>query len=197
MWKHCIRKSAPKFNTTKITASCRSPFDRGGSFASPSFQTNKMMDISWLINKIYVSGQVTGHRGESPVTGEFPSQRPVTQSFDVFFNLRLNKRLSKKSRHRWFDLSWSYFKTRIRNHNIFVTGIYKLRSVQNTGTCYPGQGWFVRNLGWGLGSMSRYSAQILICFIAYIFLIFSSLCGFGWGLCRTASMHSALCHCPL
>ena len=50
----------------------------------------------------------------------------------------------------------------------------------------------------GLGSMSRYSAQILICFIAYIFLIFFSfLCGFGWELCRTASMHSALCHCPL
>ena len=45
----------------------------------------------------------------------------------------------------------------------------------------------------GLGSMSRYSAQILICFIAYIFL-FSFLCGFGWELCRTASMHSALCH---
>ena len=50
----------------------------------------------------------------------------------------------------------------------------------------------------GLGSMSRYSAQILICFIAYIFLFFFSfLCGFGWELCRTASMHSALCHCPL
>ena len=29
------------------------------------------------------------------------------------------------------------------------TSLYKLRSVQNTGTCYPGQGWFVRNLGWG------------------------------------------------
>ena len=27
----------------------------------------------------------------SPVTGEFPSQRPVTRSFDVFFDLRLNK----------------------------------------------------------------------------------------------------------
>ena len=50
----------------------------------------------------------------------------------------------------------------------------------------------------GLGSMSRYSAQILICFIAYIFLKkISFLCGFGWELCRTASMHSALCHCPL
>ena len=30
--------------------------------------------------------------GNSPVTGEFPSQRSVTQSFDVFFDLRLNKR---------------------------------------------------------------------------------------------------------
>ena len=49
----------------------------------------------------------------------------------------------------------------------------------------------------GLGSMSRYSAQIIICFIAYIFLFFSFLCGFGWELCKTASMHSALCHCPL
>ena len=33
----------------------------------------------------------------SSVTGEFPSQRPVTQSFDVFFDLHLNKRLSKQS----------------------------------------------------------------------------------------------------
>ena len=28
--------------------------------------------------------------GNSPVTGEFPSQRPVTRSLDVFFDLRLN-----------------------------------------------------------------------------------------------------------
>ena len=32
--------------------------------------------------------------GNSPVTGEFPAQRPVTRRFDVFFDLRLNKRLS-------------------------------------------------------------------------------------------------------
>ena len=31
------------------------------------------------------------------------SQRPVTQSFDVFFVLRLNKRLSKQSRRRGFE----------------------------------------------------------------------------------------------
>ena len=30
--------------------------------------------------------------GNSPVPGEFPTQRPVTRSFDVFFDLRLNKR---------------------------------------------------------------------------------------------------------
>ena len=63
--------------------------------------------------------------------------------------------------------------------------------MQNTGTFYPGQSCFVRNLGWGripsvpdksnrnLGSIS-YSAQILICFIAYIFYFLkSSLGGVG------------------
>ena len=41
--------------------------------------------------------------GNSPVTGEFPSQRPVTRSFDIFFDLRLNKRLNKQSRRQWFE----------------------------------------------------------------------------------------------
>ena len=34
--------------------------------------------------------------GNPPITEGFPSQRPVTRSLDVFFDLRLNKRLSKK-----------------------------------------------------------------------------------------------------
>ena len=34
--------------------------------------------------------------GNSPVPGEFHAQRPVTRSFDVTFDLRLNKRLSKQ-----------------------------------------------------------------------------------------------------
>ena len=37
--------------------------------------------------------------------GEFSTQRPVTQSFDVFCDLRLNKRLSEQSRRRWFETS--------------------------------------------------------------------------------------------
>ena len=44
--------------------------------------------------------RVTGHLcGEF----EFPIQRPVTRSFDVFFDLRLNKRLSKQWWGWWFE----------------------------------------------------------------------------------------------
>ena len=41
--------------------------------------------------------------GNSQVTSEFPAQRPVVWSFDVFFNLRLNKRLNKQSGGWWFE----------------------------------------------------------------------------------------------
>ena len=41
--------------------------------------------------------------GNSPVPGEFPTQRPVTRSFNVFFDLRLNKRLSKQSWGWWSE----------------------------------------------------------------------------------------------
>ena len=40
----------------------------------------------------------------SPVTGEFPSQRPVAQSFEVFFDLLQNKGMCKESRRRWFEM---------------------------------------------------------------------------------------------
>ena len=40
----------------------------------------------------------------SPVPGEFSAPRPVTRSFDVFFDLNLNKWLSKQSRGWWFEM---------------------------------------------------------------------------------------------
>ena len=43
--------------------------------------------------------------GEFTGPGEFPAQRPVTRSFDVFFDLRLNKRLSKQPWGWWFETS--------------------------------------------------------------------------------------------
>ena len=42
-------------------------------------------------------------RGNSPVTDEFPARRPVTRSFNVFFYLRPNKRLSKQWWGWWFE----------------------------------------------------------------------------------------------
>ena len=50
-----------------------------------------------------ISALLTLCEGNSSVTGEFPSQRPVTRSFDVFFDLRLNKRLSKQSWGWWYE----------------------------------------------------------------------------------------------
>ena len=49
--------------------------------------------------------------GEFTGPGEFPAQRPVTRSFDVFFDLRPNKRLSKQPWGWWFEtLSWSLWR---------------------------------------------------------------------------------------
>ena len=41
--------------------------------------------------------------GEFTGPGELPTRRPVTRSFDVFFDLRLNKRLSKQPWGWWFE----------------------------------------------------------------------------------------------
>ena len=53
--------------------------------------------------------------GNSPVPvtgpGEFPAQRPVTRSCDVFFDLTLNNRLSKQPRRWWFETPpWSLWR---------------------------------------------------------------------------------------
>ena len=51
--------------------------------------------------------RVTGVTGP----GDFPTQRPVTWGFDVFFDLRLNKRLSKQPWGWWFETpSWSLWR---------------------------------------------------------------------------------------
>ena len=49
--------------------------------------------------------------GEFTGPGEFPTQRPVTRSFDVFFDLGLNKRLSNQPWGWWFETpSWSLWR---------------------------------------------------------------------------------------
>ena len=56
--------------------------------------------------------RVTGPMcGEFTGPGDFPAQRPATRSFDVFFDLRLYKRLSKQRWGWWFETtSWSLWR---------------------------------------------------------------------------------------
>ena len=60
--------------------------------------------------------------GEFTGPGEFPSQRPVTRSFDVFFDQRMYKSLSKQPWGRWFETpSWSLWRhcnQYTKNYNI-------------------------------------------------------------------------------
>ena len=71
----------------------------GYHFADDNFKLILFMMTSSNGNTFRATGRMCGN---SPVTGDFPSQRPVTRSFDVLFDLRLNKQLSKQSRRRWF-----------------------------------------------------------------------------------------------
>ena len=75
--------------------------------------------------------------GNLPVTGEFPAQRPVMRSFDVFFHLHLNKQLSKQSWGWWFETSshplWCHCneteetnKTSLCNHVCNINKLSKL-----------------------------------------------------------------------
>ena len=65
---------------------------------------NRMLHTSWWRHHMETfSALLSLCAGNSTVTGEFPIQRPVTRSFDIFFDLRLNKRLSKQSWGWWFD----------------------------------------------------------------------------------------------
>ena len=53
--------------------------------------------------------------GNSLVPGEFPTQRPVTRSFNVFLDLRLNKPLSKQLWGWWFES----LSRPLRHRNVF------------------------------------------------------------------------------
>ena len=59
--------------------------------------TQRANDVAWWRHQMETfSALLAICAGNSPVTGEFPAQRPMTRSFDVFFYQRLNKRSSKQ-----------------------------------------------------------------------------------------------------
>ena len=84
--------------------------------------------LSWRHHQMETfSALVDLGAANSPVTGEFPSQRPVARIFDVYSNLHLNTRLSEKPRHR--DLK----RHRVQNDvtvkwTFFFFNLYKVRA---------------------------------------------------------------------
>ena len=73
-------------------------------FGQDIWTTVHAMENSWWRHQMETfSALLAICAGNSLVTGEFPAQRPVTRSFDVFFYLRLNKPLSKQWSGWWFE----------------------------------------------------------------------------------------------
>ena len=67
----------------------------GQSRDCPNASKLSMKDTWWRHQMETFFASMSICAGNSSVTSEFPAQRPVTRSFDAFFDMRLNKRLSK------------------------------------------------------------------------------------------------------
>ena len=60
----------------------------------------------WRHQTETLSALLVLREGNPSVTGGFPSQRPVTRTFDVFFGVHPDKRLRKQTRCWWFETPW-------------------------------------------------------------------------------------------
>ena len=95
VWGNCARDTAPKYHHRVAR--------QIGTRPSATTMLTRLWLYSWWRHQMETfSALLALCAGNSPVTGEFPSQRPVTRSFDVFFDLGLNQPLSKQSR------GWSF-----------------------------------------------------------------------------------------
>ena len=99
------RPLATRYKTSTI-ARCFTPqailkADHRPDFKCTKYTPDKVLSLCMMTSSF--SALLAICAGNSPVTGEFPTQRPVRRSFDVFFDLCLNKQLSTQSRGWWFE----------------------------------------------------------------------------------------------
>ena len=102
--------------------------------------------------------------GNSPVPGEFPTQRPVTRSFGVFFDLRLNKRLSKQAWCWWFLTPsrplWCH-RNGYSHYSLFYAISHYFRILQAVAPCVCG--WLIKQrFSWGFKNDHSGAFQILV-----------------------------------
>ena len=94
-----VSKASPQPSQTTPSITLSHPFELHISLDSRT----KWHKLSCWRHQVEIfSALLAFCAGNSLATGEFPTQRPVMRSFDVFFDLHLNEQLSKQSRRRWF-----------------------------------------------------------------------------------------------
>ena len=117
-------------------------------------------DISWWRHQMETySASLALCVGNSPVTGEFPTQRPVKQSFDVFFDLRLNERLSKQSWGWWFETPHSIW----RQCNVLLhdTRLHEAQGIQGHDAMLQGSGIHIGQAMGGSGKITGHSSATI------------------------------------
>ena len=83
---------------------CLMSYDTDVTWHDIDIAIDIVIDMTWRCHQMETfSALLAICAGNSPVTGEFSTQRPVTRSFDVFFDMRLGERLSKQSWGLWFE----------------------------------------------------------------------------------------------
>ena len=99
-WNHFIHKNAFENIVWKMSLILSRPqcVNEG-----PEVHNTRLGDSWWRHQMETFSALLAICAGNSPVPGEFPTQRPVTRGFNVFFDLRLNKGLSKQSWGWWLE----------------------------------------------------------------------------------------------
>ena len=99
---HCVGVISRMIGWRRVSG-CVECYSSAKRFTSMNHMGPFYLDAWWRHQMETISALLAFCVGNSPVTGEFPSQRPVARRFDVFFDLRLNQQLSKQWRRRWFE----------------------------------------------------------------------------------------------
>ena len=117
-------------------------------FRLQSINWNEIGDIYGTPSKSWMCLQpnipvvmMTSPHGNIRVTGGFRSQRPVTRTFVVFFDLRLDKWLSKQSRLRWFQTRlrslWCHYDVMTRDQQQAQSILDEVKHVSFTVSSIP------------------------------------------------------------
>ena len=112
------------------------------------FKSNYRFIIGWQISEYMMTSsngnifRVTGYLcGEFTGPRWIPTQRPVTRSFDGYFDLRPNKRLSKQSWGWWFETLSPHYDVIVMIYGYIYLSIYTILSLtyfHNVPTFYWG-----------------------------------------------------------